>query len=213
MKKLDDGIYEAGFAIRYNNFEEFQIVRDKDFREVIYPSVAGTSKAGVPVQGPDWNGKGKCWRVNGKMHEEVAVRLQIAAGQASVTVCCPSYGERTWISWDEWSTQNMQTFHVVSFGQSTPMVSESPGLHTCDVNLDEDGNMSFRIVVDNDEQLSLYPDFRLALCGPDPDGADQAWHIHGSRHSTYRLTLDFTGSDRMKMVTWQPLSEQAALTA
>jgi len=213
MKKVDDGIYEAGFVIRYNNFEEFQIVRDKDFNEVIYPSVSGTSKAGVPVQGPDWNGKGKCWRVNGKMHEEVVVRLQIVAGQASVTVRCPSYGERKWLSWDEWSVQNVQTFHAVSSGQSTPMVSESPGLHTCDVKSDEDGYMSFRIVVDNDEQLSLYPDFRLALCGPDPDGADQAWHIHGSRHSTYRLTLDFTGSDRMKMVTWQPLSEQAALTA
>jgi len=214
MKKVGDCLYEGKFIIRYNNFEEFQIVRDKDFKQVIYPSVPNTSKAGVPVYGPDWNGKGKYWCVRGKMHQEVIVRLQIVAGQAAVTVICPLYGERRWSSWEEWSVQSMQTFHVISSaGQYTPMVSESPGLHTCDVNLDADGYMSFRIVVDDDEALALYPDFQGAMHGPDPDGKDRAWHVHGSRHSVYRLTLDFTGTDRTKMVTWRPISEQAALTA
>jgi len=216
MKQVGDGLYEAKFIITYRNVEEFQIVRNKDFEQVIYPSMPNTSKAGVPVCGPDWKGKGKYWRIKGRMHQEVVVKLQIVAGQASVSVTCPSFGERRWQSWETWSVQSMQTFYAAcAFGRPIAMAPDlqTPGVHRCQLELDADGHTSFRILVDEDEQLALYPDHDGSLRGPDPESREQAWHIHGGRNATYEVKLDMTSHDRAKMVSWRLVSEQAALTA
>jgi hypothetical protein len=213
MKQVSDGLYEATFVIGFRNFEEFQIVRDKDYEQVIYPAVNQTAKAGVPVCGPDWKGKGKCWRVKGMMHQEVTVKLEFASGKPTITVVAPSIGERIWDPWETWCLKSSNLFYACGqYGRvAMEPSSDTPGVHRCEVPLDADGYAMLRILQDGDEQLAMYPDHAGYLQGPSPDDRSQAWHIQGSRYAKYEVTLDMTVSDRSKMVTWRTSSEQSAL--
>ncbi|CAE8743935.1 unnamed protein product [Polarella glacialis] len=218
MKCVGDGLYEARFVMSHRNQEEFQIVRDKDFQLVIYPSAPQTSKAGVPVCGPDWKGKDKKWLVRAPMHQEVVIKLRVVDGQSTVTVVSPTFGQRSWQSWEHWSLQSMQTFYAIgSSGAATPMIpdSASPGIYACQVTLDSDGYASLQVVVDQDKNMVMYPDHDGCLLGPDPDSQGRAWHIRGGRCATYEVTLDMTGSDKRKMLSWQAVGTAgpAALTA
>uniref|UniRef100_A0A7S4SQG5 Ketosynthase family 3 (KS3) domain-containing protein n=1 Tax=Alexandrium monilatum TaxID=311494 RepID=A0A7S4SQG5_9DINO len=209
MTKLEDeDCYEGTFKISYTHMEEFQIVRDRDPKQVLYPSCARCRRAGVPVMGPDGLGKGKNWLARGPQHQEVTVRIALVDGKASVSIWSQVMGERMWESWDAWALQNAQTFYLsgsINGGQLTPLIPDvtTAGLHTCQVTLDDEGTASFHIVVDEDSGLLMYPDEEMALRGPDAD-ASTFWCIQGFGGNVYEIKLDLTERDRTRMVTWEP---------
>eukprot|EP00415_Alexandrium_ostenfeldii_P001960 UN1960 len=145
MKKVEgEDCYEGTFKIGYRSQEEFQIVRDADAKQAIYPCLQRCQKTGVPLQGPNADGKGKNWLVRGRQHEVVTVRVSLADAKCQVTVTSVSIGEKTWRSWEDWAVQTTQTFYLKGgFNQnrSTPMLPDetTPGVHNCRVTLGSDG--------------------------------------------------------------------------
>jgi len=88
---------------------------------------------------------------------------------------------------------------------------DQPGVHRYEVRLGSAGVEDFRIVIEKDWQLVLYPDTDQAglgegaLCGPDGDGHDRCWRILGSPGSRYQISLDLNGQDPHRAVYWNEL--------
>merc|ERR1719343_1956517 len=78
--------------------EEFQIVRDGDWAQVIHPSTERASKSAVPVMGPDAAGSGKNWLCQGRHGDCMTVQLRIEDGEIRVSLISEDYGRKTWRS-------------------------------------------------------------------------------------------------------------------
>mmetsp|Transcript_75355 Transcript_75355/g.233087 ORF Transcript_75355/g.233087 Transcript_75355/m.233087 type:complete len:1183 (-) Transcript_75355:324-3872(-) len=214
MKKVEgEDCYEGTFKIGYRFREEFQIVRDADPNQAIYPCFIQCTKTCVPLKGPDSDGKGKNWLVAGPQHEVVTVRVCLVDSKCQVTITSQSIGEKTWLSWEGWATQTTQTFYLrgsFNNGRSTPMLPHdtTPGVHNCRVTLDGEGTASFYIIVNEDQNSVLHPDEELALLGPDSEAVNH-WYMEGPPRASYEVKLDLTQADRKKMVSWAPSSAKA----
>jgi len=209
MRKVDDKgeSYTGTFKIGYRCMEEFQIVRDADPKQVLYPCLPKCDRGGVPLMGPDAKGKGKNWLVKGNQHQEVNVRLTIVNSKATVTVTGPR-SEKCWRCWESWAVDPSQTFYLTGTfnnGAATPMLPDEdrPGLHVGRITLDTEGTASFQIILQEDHSLVLHPSEDMALQGPDEAGGN-AWYLEGPSNATYEVTLDLMQMDRTKMVSWRP---------
>uniref|UniRef100_A0A7S1RUY7 Ketosynthase family 3 (KS3) domain-containing protein n=1 Tax=Alexandrium catenella TaxID=2925 RepID=A0A7S1RUY7_ALECA len=80
------GLYYAEVTLRWGD-GEFQIVRNKDFQQVLYPSAA-RAPSGSDVLGPDEGGEGLHWRVRGCPGESFRIELQrsLAGGEDAKSV-------------------------------------------------------------------------------------------------------------------------------
>uniref|UniRef100_A0A7S4VJV6 Beta-ketoacyl synthase C-terminal domain-containing protein n=1 Tax=Alexandrium monilatum TaxID=311494 RepID=A0A7S4VJV6_9DINO len=217
MKKIEgENFYEGTFKIGYRFREEFQIVRDADPEQAIYPSIPSCTSTSAPLQGPDPHGKGKNWLVKGSQHDTVTVRVSLVDGKCSVTVSSVVLGEKTWESWASWATRITQSFYLrgsFNQGRTTPMLPDenTPGVHRCRVILDDEGTASFYILVNEDEKLVLHPDEELSLVGPDLQATNH-WYLEGPPRTIYEVKLDLLQPDRKKIVSWGP-SGTSALVA
>eukprot|EP00405_Crypthecodinium_cohnii_P028585 CAMPEP_0206510492 /NCGR_PEP_ID=MMETSP0324_2-20121206/59684_2 /ASSEMBLY_ACC=CAM_ASM_000836 /TAXON_ID=2866 /ORGANISM="Crypthecodinium cohnii, Strain Seligo" /LENGTH=289 /DNA_ID=CAMNT_0054002005 /DNA_START=1 /DNA_END=867 /DNA_ORIENTATION=- len=72
--------YLGRFRIGAAGEEEFQIIRDGDFDQTIYPAVERAIRASVPVRGPDNLGGSKGWLVQGRSGDIVEVSVQVEDG-------------------------------------------------------------------------------------------------------------------------------------
>nr|AQS99253.1 type I polyketide synthase [Gambierdiscus excentricus] len=215
MRKVDDDTYEGAFKVGYRFSEEFQIVRDADPKQAIYPCKPKCMSTSLPLCGPDDQGKGKNWLVKGKQHQVITVRVKYVNAKAKVTVITPT-DEKFWESWEGWALQNTQTFYVTGTfngGRCSPMVpvESEQGVHKYLLTLNADGTASFQILVNEDRELVLHPDEGLALMGPSAEGAN-AWYMEGPSNAKYEVKLDLLQADRTKMVTWEPAPSTNALT-
>lgn len=218
LKEIAEGYYETTFAMTYRREEEFQIICDKDDKQAIYPTSPLTKKATAPLCGPDWNGKGKHWLVKAPQHEVISVRLHVADGQASVTLCSPSLGERTWRGWDAWYGTHTFFAHFNHLEGLTPLRSDpaAPGFYSCQVKLDDRGQASVRVIVDEDNSMVMFPDSTGALRGPcavASDAAYSGWTILGERFGTYDVRLDLRQGEISDRVFWQKSYSAAPLPA
>merc|ERR1712032_960789 len=83
--KDDPKIHEISFKVR-NSSERFQIVRDRDWTQVIHPRLSRqTSDTRVPAQGPDHLHKDKFFVIAGKKQQEV-ITLQLCVQDAHITL-------------------------------------------------------------------------------------------------------------------------------
>jgi len=218
---MGSGVYEGSFTVGPTFREEFQIARDKDSRQTLYPATHSGSvptKTSVPVCGPDRHGVDSMgvrnsWVVSAAQHEDVLVRLIVANGQFTVSVT-PSTGvTRTWLNFEAWA-QTREAFYVTgpsTNGEMIPMMRDGleRRIHTCQIELDFDGFASFQISADSGRSLVLSPDGAGELRLSSDSTQLNAWFISGRPGATYELKLDVGQSDRSRMVSWEPLDGKA----
>jgi len=196
----EPGLHSLSARIGTSGQEEFQIVRDRDWSQVIYPAKNNPIKTNVPVRGPDENGSGKNWLVRGPPGFKVDIELRMHAGAIEVTQNIEKKGRKTWRSSDKdtWNDFYVSgSFNDWGLSLMTPDSDCVYRLH--DVIVGNQNFEEFRIVVDKDYERSLYP-VDGALCGPNAAGADRSWRIEGAEGLEFEIVYD--GSTELPSVTW-----------
>lgn len=195
----------------------FNIVRNQDWRQLLYP---GTRYAhGDPGEafGPDQWGRGLSWLMEGKPGDVFEVELQRSGGEvsaASLQVCwrlvrqeepSPELVEQARVpryylvgSWDRWLTRRKMTL------QGKRYVAEVA------VGTDPE---RFQILSDGDWNRILYPSVADAgledeaqLRGPDARGAQICWAIGASSEERgggrFEVSLHLGDGSRPLSVAW-----------
>jgi len=93
-----DYMYDTTFRIGAYGREEFQLLRNRDGSQAMYPAATTASRTSLPVRGPDQGGKDKNWVVQGSVGDVITVRLRVRDGNITVTIISAERGERTWRS-------------------------------------------------------------------------------------------------------------------
>jgi len=207
----------GSFEIGVTGEEDFQLVRDHDWQQTIYPADREASKTTVPVRGPDNLGHGKNWKVRGSPHEKVKLELQVTDGRVVLTLQSASNGTKVWESCEGW--ERHEYFVVGSWNDWHPakmqMDVAQPGIfryRSCCRPLPYTGEGSieyFHIEVDGDHDRRLYPQFDAAdsgvsiVCGPEGKCPDNNWCISSSADNAgFEIILDPHAKDWRRRVVW-----------
>jgi len=211
-RRDDHGFFfEAMLRIGSSGQEEFQVVRDEDWNQVIHPAIPSATSVCVPVRGPDDKGNGMNWQVCGKPGEDARVHLRAVRGRVSVTLTSETEGLKTWRSFHE-----ERAYYIVgSFNgwNFSPMLLDEgiPGLYRMCLCIGDMSCEEFQVVIDEDWSRKLYPSVPNAESGgvfpqgPDDGGHGLNWLIFGKPGSEFVVVLDLNAEDRRQMITWSPL--------
>mmetsp|Transcript_43448 Transcript_43448/g.75266 ORF Transcript_43448/g.75266 Transcript_43448/m.75266 type:complete len:364 (-) Transcript_43448:42-1133(-) len=202
--------WEGSFKVNERGECLFQLVRDHDNQQLIYPSKPDTTSTDVPVRGPDAWGAGKYWKVEGAADDIIQVQLEINDGSVEVTI-----GLQVWESIAGWGRHDyfLKTFGV---SQCTQMTMAESGIFRCtgitSAQHSEDHHAyveSFQILVDEDPMHCFYPALADSASGANitclPDGLEheERWLVQSLRPgASFEVIFDTTATDRRKMVTW-----------
>ena len=165
MKLVEPGVWQGSFRLGVMGEEEFQISRDGDVNQLIYPAKSGTVKTTVPVRGPDSLGKNKYWKICGMPGEQLSVILEVSNGHLRVTVSSDIRGDKTWESEDAWERHSYQVYGSWTNWVPVTMIMDPlrPGVFRAFGKIQTEphprlGYMErFYIIVDEDTNLSYYP--------------------------------------------------------
>jgi hypothetical protein len=163
MKQTEAGTWQGSFRLGVMGEEEFQISRDGDVNQLIYPAKSGAVKTTVPVRGPDSFGKKKYWQIRGMPGEELTVTLEVSDGHLRVTVASDVRGDKVWESEDGWERHSYHVYGSWTNWVPVTMVMDAqrPGIFRAFGKIQSRGFAGFMerfyIIVDEDIHLSLYP--------------------------------------------------------
>jgi len=196
--------------------EEFQIVRDHDWSQVIHPASELASRTSIPIRGPDNKGKGKNWVIRGPSSEVVTISLRVQRSEITVWVQSKSKGTKTW------RTPGKDTHDFFYVGDSTSwgMTYMYPdrkkkgvkGVHRYALVATAE-NEEFKIVMDGDWEKALYPEVERAgmgqrARGPDGRGHGLNWMIPSRRGEAYEIIFVSHATDPAKKVFWRRVEEE-----
>jgi len=227
MASDGQGGWQGFFTIGATASEEFQIVRDNDWRQVIYPAQPQTVRTGVPVRGPDHLHGGKRWLVLGRPTEVLAVRLRLRDGHVAVEVSrsLPDAAEvrepdfrgcKRWESDEGWARHEYSVLGSWTDDVPIPMVFDADeevyrgfgkvGSYSLSGAVVE----AFQVVVDGDLSQAIYPlvdgagsGESIAL-GPGGDSSGRTWTVASETpHARFEICYDPHQADRRKVVTWR----------
>jgi polyketide synthase-associated protein len=196
------GLYTVSTRIgALTGLEEFQIVRDKDESQVIYPARNNPIKTSVPVKGPDENGGGKHWVARGPPGFKLEIELRVQGGNIQVSQIIEKKGKKTWKSssaeiWHDYYASG--SWNNWSLSLMTPDFNSISVFRIRNVIIGEAGYEDFRIVVDKDADQVIYP-LDGAVRGPDAGGGEHCFRIEGSQGDEFEIVLDTSGAP---MVEW-----------
>jgi len=207
----DPKVWEGSFKINERGECLFQIVRDHDYQQLIYPSKPNTTSTGVPVRGPDAWGEGKYWKVEGAADGIINVQLEIDDGTVEVTI-----GLQVWENIPGWGRHDYFLRSLTS-SQCMKMTMTEPGIFQCigtvGTNYSEENQAyveTFQILVDEDLTHCFYPALTDSASGVNitcpPDGLEheERWMIRSLWPSVdFQVTFNTLATDRRKMVTWK----------
>jgi len=221
---VDEGAWEGSLRIGSQGKEEFQFIRDKDWKQVIYPAKPKTSKAGVHVRGPDDLGAGKHFIVHGSPGETINVEVSIVDAKVTVKAESETKGTTEWESIEGWDRHEYSAVGSFNSGVPIPMTMDlmKPGVFTCRAKIGDsfypeyNGFLElFQVTVDDDLQHSFYPETNLSrsgeviVRGPDDYGADKSFLVRSLiPYKAFDIVLDLTAEDRRKIVTWSWVQDQ-----
>jgi len=209
MMKVGDS-YQVALQINKSGVEEFQICRDRDLRQLIYPSASTVEKTDLLIRGPNHLGEGKHWGIKGKLGEIVIVKFGVDAGKISLSIV--TFGsELTWRSPE--NVEAAQYSLAWDNGSMTSLIpdKETEGVYRATVQTSSHQEVQwFRIVVDGDENTVVHPEIDGAVSGysaaigPDmlPPGDCPHWRLDSTPDEVITITLDFTQPERRSIVTW-----------
>jgi len=214
----EEGTWEGSFRLGVTGTEEFQISRDGDMGQLIYPAQPQTLRTTVPVRGPDGMGKGKRWLVRGPTGDGVTVRLRILDAHIAVTVASEVKGAKVYESVEGWERHQYSVVGSWTNWAPVAMVpdAEAPGVFRAFAKLGEMYSSRaeafvelFQVVVDDDAAQAFHPmvdgsdSGQHIVLGPDGDGDGKNWAVLSAvPNARFEICLDLTAVDRRKMVTW-----------
>jgi len=213
----DDDVWEYSLKIGLQGEEEFQLCRDHDAQQLIYPAKPRTTKASVAVRGPDDMGEGKHWLIRGNVDEVVKIRLEVDDGRVSVAVISEAKGEKVWSSIEGWHRHDYWLAFHGGPCRRMKMDPEVPGLFRCRGIVRDGYDEKFRgfceffnVIVDEDPSFSFYPEVGFAstgeciVRGPDRDSEGRPFTIKSwSVGAGFEVFLDLNAIDRRRVVTWK----------
>jgi len=216
----ESGMYECKMRVGQTGQEEFQFVRDHDFKQVIYPARPQAVKRTIPVRGPDELGKGKHWLVRAPRGDVVDLQLRIVDAKVSVAAISVTKGTKVWESNEGWARHEYFVIGSFTGWQCAPMGMDPrrPGTFRCygAVGDEVDPELGcftaeFRVVVDEDIAHSYHPEVGHAgsgeciVRGPPSDGEGRNWLARTVYPPSrpFEITLDLTAEDRRRIVTWR----------
>lgn len=82
------GLYRGHFVVGEDCFEQFQIVRNQDWNQVLHPNVAGVMPGQTVVFGPDDGGQGLNWQINAHSGQAVEIILDSKTEDRRKIVTC-----------------------------------------------------------------------------------------------------------------------------
>eukprot|EP00438_Fugacium_kawagutii_P018475 Skav222406 [mRNA] locus=scaffold4005:16686:20057:+ [translate_table: standard] len=157
--------WQGSFRLGVMGEEEFQISRDGDANQLIYPAQSGAVKTTVPVRGPDSLGKKKYWQIRGMPGEELTVTLEVSdssdtPGHLRVLVSSDIRGDKVWESEDGWERHSYHLCGSWTNWVPVTMIMDQPGIFRAFGKMTPGlrGHAErFYIVVDEDPNLCYYP--------------------------------------------------------
>jgi hypothetical protein len=211
------GVYEVCIRIGLNGEESFQIVRDHDTTQAIYPDRGGTSlQPSIPVRGPDDLGVGKYWKLTGKVDEYVKIRLEVDDGEVKLAVSCDSFAASS-ESMAGWARHSY--FVRATWSEDIlplKMDEDRPGVFTCTgicsgySEESEEYVERFQILIDGDVKNCFFPmatdadSGRYITLGPTGNASDNTWLVRAPfEGESFEIVLDLTTPDKRKTVTWR----------
>jgi len=222
MRPDGDGGFDGLFRIGASGEEEFQLARDNDRGQMIYPARPRAVRAGVPARGPDHLAGGKGWLVQGPAGDVMKVNLRLEDAHITVSVSSEVKGTKVWQSLEGWARHDYCV--VGSWTDSTPvaMVADPErGVYKAFGKIRGDAATmdgrsfaeAFQIVVDEDCGHAVYPQQDAAgsgesiVLGPSAtSGADsegRSWVVRSHvPHARFEIIYDPHAVDRRKVVTW-----------
>ncbi|CAJ1458008.1 unnamed protein product [Effrenium voratum] len=213
-----EGVWRSNFRLGVTGEEEFQISRDGDLNQLIYPAQSGAVKTTVPARGPDSLGREKFWMIRGMPGEKIEVLLEVVEGHVRVTVSSEVRGDKTWDSEDGWERHSYYAYASWSGWVPVPMVMDpsEPGVfraygkvqasfapqYGCHVE-------RFFLIMDEDMNQALYPQlncsepFQYVMEGPSGNPSSLCWHIQSRvPDARFEVILDLTAEDYRHRVSW-----------
>ena len=226
MKCVDESKlteWSTTFRIGQRGREEFQILRDGDRLQAIYPTFPLATGAGEEACGPDEYGSGRHFQVKGSPNEEVELSLFVEDGQVAVRVyMVTSRRSRQWDSNPGWARHSYAVIQDEG-GQTIPMTmnNQHPGIFTCTVTVGKDFDkqagayfLNFQVAIDGDSRWVFHPMQAGGLSGEvivnrpplHGNGSDVPFSIYSpSPERTFQIILDLTAEDRRNTVTWKAI--------
>mmetsp|Transcript_66878 Transcript_66878/g.157606 ORF Transcript_66878/g.157606 Transcript_66878/m.157606 type:complete len:1180 (-) Transcript_66878:28-3567(-) len=222
LKSVDDAFQEWSGTLRIGERgrEDFQIWRDSDRLQAIYPSSPQATGTGEEACGPDEFGSGRYFQVRGQPGEEVELALYLEDGKVTVrTFTVMSRRSRQWESIRGWARHCYAV--IQSGGPSMPMTMDPqrPGVFTSLVMIgkafDKQAGafyLHFQVAVDGDNRWVYFPKIQGGLSGEvlvnkpprHGNGSDLAFTIFSpAPNRTYEIILDLTAQDQRQTVTWR----------
>ncbi|CAE8683313.1 unnamed protein product [Polarella glacialis] len=212
------GVWEGRFRVGVTGEEEFQIARDSDPNQLIYPAMAGALRTTIPVRGPDSLGKGKFWLIRGMPNEVVRIRLEIADAHVAVTTSSEVRGDKVWESLEGWDRHQYCVVGSWSGWVPAAMVMDpaEPGLFKAYGKVGKAWSHQhgayierFQVAVDGDSAQAFHPQLGDAAAaesivdGPDDGGAGKSWLIRSQDPNVrFEICLNLNAADRRQKVTW-----------
>jgi len=214
--KCKDGVWEYTGKIGVSGTEEFQLCRDSDDQQLIYPARAHTTTTTVAVRGPDDLGAGKMWQVTGAVGEMVKIRLEVNDGQVLVTVTTKSQGEKVWESQEGWERHSYWLQFIGGPAEQMTMDPEAPGVFRARGTIGQNYYEKYRglceffnIVVDEDPNFGFFPDVAYAsstecICwGPERIPTESPFMVKSLQAGAgFEVVLNTRATDMRKRVTW-----------
>ncbi|CAK9064630.1 unnamed protein product, partial [Durusdinium trenchii] len=221
MMQIQSGMWQGSFRLGVTGEEEFQISRDGDINQLIYPAQSGAVRTTVPVRGPDSLGCKKYWLIRGMPSEELTVTLEVVDGHLRVTVASDIRGDKVWESEDGWDRHSYYVYGSwtnwvpvqMIMDPSEPGVFKAFGKVQClypSMKTHRGGHVErFYIIVDEDTNLAYYPQLSCArqheyiVEGPGPNPSALCWQIYcPTPDSRFEIIFDLTAEDRRQRVSW-----------
>jgi len=209
LERTSDG-WDGTFQLGFRGKEDFQLWRDFDPKQALYPAKHRCTSSSVPVRGPDAFGKGKNWQVRGHPGDVVKIRLEIA-GRIRLTVSVREC-ETVFTSGPE-SYSLLGTF---SNWSAVNMIEDTLGVFRSVITVGDNfvpqlGCFTevFQVVMDEDPHCAFYPEVADSpsgtniVRGPDDEGDGKHFLIQSEEAGiSVEIVLDLNVEDRRQRVSW-----------
>eukprot|EP00930_Biecheleria_cincta_P034659 TRINITY_DN23921_c0_g1_i1.p1 TRINITY_DN23921_c0_g1~~TRINITY_DN23921_c0_g1_i1.p1 ORF type:complete len:1306 (+),score=184.91 TRINITY_DN23921_c0_g1_i1:67-3918(+) len=218
MKQIGVNLWEGSFRLGVAGEEEFQIAKDHDLNQLIYPATAHAVRTTVPVRGPDSLGAGKAWVIRGLPNEVIRVQVELSDGHVRVTVASEVRGEKVWHSLEGWDRHQYSVVASWSNWVPVPMVMDpsQPGVFRAFARMNNFTSHRygfyverFQIIVDEDRNQAFYPQvaeapmLQYVVEGPGANPQDKHWLVRtDTPGARFEICLDLNVSDRRRRVSW-----------
>jgi len=211
--KGEKGTHEYAFRIGPQGQESFQITRDGDSEQVIYPAYPKSQKKGVPVRGPDNLGKGKYFTIYGEQGERALIKVRVQNGHIVVSAGVASSGIRTWESVDGKYWKKFFLYGSWLDG-CEQMDEDTVNVYKTEMTMSDRGFEEFQVLMDEDPSRAYYPENsgfasgQVFVCGPDHGASGRCFRIEGLPGQRFEIAVDAKSKDRRRTVTWKPIMEE-----